>query len=485
MKLSQLASAVPESRCIGTADAEISGMTFDSRAVKAGDLFAALVGDKADGHDFAARAVASGAAALLVERLLDGIAVPQLVAPDSRAALGKAAAVFYGHPSRRVKVVGVTGTKGKTTTAYLIRSIVEAAGMKAGMIGTISYSFGEGEIPAVNTTPESLVVQQLLAEMAKRGCQYAPMEVSSHALDQGRVDDVTFAAGLFTNLAPEHMDYHKDMASYAQAKGRLFGLLAPGGPAVANADNGYAREVLRAYKGKAVLFGFDEGADARVTQMEALVDGSRFTLAGPWGEMKFRTALPGRHNVYNCAGAATVTAALGIAPAAVVAGVENLKNVSGRLERVDEGQPFAVFVDYAHTDDALRSVLSTVRPLTPGRVTVVFGCGGDRDRAKRPRMRAACEELADLCVVTSDNPRSEDPAAIIAEIMRGVGKASKFTLEPDRRTAIRIAIEMAREGDVVLIAGKGHETYQIFKTRRIHFDDREVAREVIREALGR
>jgi UDP-N-acetylmuramoyl-L-alanyl-D-glutamate--2,6-diaminopimelate ligase len=485
MRLSDLASAAA-SRLVGTGDAEIAGMTFDSRAVKPGDLFAALVGEKADGHRFVAQAVAAGAAAALVERRVDGIAVPQVIVPDSRAALGKIAARFYDHPSKRIKVVGVTGTKGKTTTAYLIRSIAAAAGKRAGMIGTISYSFGAEDIPAVNTTPESLVVQRLLSEMLKHGCDLAAMEVSSIALEEGRVDDVTFAAGLFTNLSHEHIDYHKDMTNYARAKGKLFGRLAPGAPAVVNADADFLSEVLGSRARNVLRFGFGDGADVRVTRMESLADGSRFEVASPWGRVEFRTALPGRHNVYNCLGAAAVMGALGTPPAALVAGVAALENVSGRLERVDEGQPFAVFVDYAHTDDALRNVLSTVRPLTEGRVIAVFGCGGNRDREKRPRMRAVCEELADVCVVTSDNPRNEDPKAIIDEIMRGTRDLRKFTIECDRRAAIRMAIEQALPGDLVLIAGKGHETYQIFKDdRRIHFDDREVAREALREARER
>ncbi len=484
MKLSELASAVA-SRCVGTSDVEIEGITFDSRAVKPGDLFAALVGAKSDGHAFAAQAVASGASALLVERRLEGFDVPQIVVSDSRAALGKISATFYGRPSSRVKVIGVTGTKGKTTTTFIIRSILQAAGKTSGLIGTIAYSFGGEDIAAVNTTPESLVVQRLLSDMEKHGCEYAPMEVSSIALEEGRVSDVAFAAGLFTNLQPEHMDYHQDMTSYARAKGKLFDLLAPDAPAVVNADSEWMGEVLGGSKRNVLRFGFGELADVRVTRMESLVDGSRFTVVSPWGEIEFRTELPGRHNVYNCLGALAVTGALGIAPKKLVEGVAALKNVLGRLERVDEGQPFAVFVDYAHTDDSLRNVLSTVRPLTTGRVIVVFGCGGDRDKTKRPRMRGVCEELADLCVVTSDNPRGEDPKAILSDIMRGVRDAGKFTVEPNRRTAIRMAVEMAKPGDLVLIAGKGHETYQIFKTRRIHFDDREVAREALREALDR
>jgi len=483
MRLSELTSVLAGVKFAG--DAEINDITFDSRAVAPGSLFVALVGTNADGHRFVRDAVTAGASAVMVEHAIEGLNVPQVAVKDSRAALGKVSARFFDYPSRRLKVIGVTGTNGKTTTTHLIRSILEAAGKQAGLIGTIAYAVGTAETPAVNTTPESLVVQRLLSEMAASGLEYAAVEVSSHALDQGRVDDVDFAAAVFTNLSREHLDYHKDMPSYARAKGRLFKLLGADAVAVANGDDPHTSGVLRGWAGNVVRFGFGAAAEVRAVSIETTLEGSVCKVTSPWGEMDLTTPMPGKHNVYNCLAAAAVTGALGIAAGAIVKGVAKLSCVSGRLEAVDEGQPFAVFVDYAHSDDALENVLNAVRTLTQKRVIVVFGCGGDRDTSKRPRMRAVAEELADHCVVTSDNPRSEEPGAIIEQIMRGVRDESKFTVEPDRATAIRRGIELAGPGDVLLIAGKGHETYQIFKDRRIHFDDREVAREVLRGMVSK
>ena len=314
----------------------------------------------------------------------------------------------------------------------------------------------------------------------------AALEVSSHALDQGRIDEVKFAAGVFTNLSGEHIDYHKDMPSYARAKSKLFAQLSADAVAVANADDRYTKEVLRKTRaGRVVRYGFGAGAAVRATVLETGLGGSRFRVSSPWGELHLTTQLPGEHNVYNCLAAAAATAVLGVDVAAVTEGIARLGVVPGRLEAVDAGQDFAVFVDYAHSDHALENALKAAKKLTSGRVIVVFGCGGDRDRSKRPRMRAVAEELADHCVVTSDNPRTEDPQDIIDQIMRGARDLSKFTVEVDRRSAIRRAVEAAAGGDLVLIAGKGHETYQIFKDRTIHFDDREVARDVLREVTGR
>ncbi|HUU42523.1 MAG TPA: UDP-N-acetylmuramoyl-L-alanyl-D-glutamate--2,6-diaminopimelate ligase [Planctomycetota bacterium] len=485
MRLSELASVVSDAGLTG-GDVDVTRITHDSREVTPGTLFVALVGEKLDGHDYVARAVEAGASAVVVERPQPGITVPQLVVPRSRIALGKLAARFYDEPSRKLKVIGVTGTNGKTTTTYIVRSIVEASGEKAGVIGTIAYTSGDAEVPATNTTPESVLVERLLAEMVASGMTFAALEVSSHALDQGRVDEVTFAAGVFTNISGEHIDYHKDMTRYVRAKGRLFARLDPDAVAVVNADDPYTGEVLSGSRVRRVIrYGLGAGAEVRAVDVETGVGGSRFRVASPWGELVLTSPLAGEHNVYNCLAAATVTAALGVTPDAVREGIARLAVVPGRLEPVDEGQDFAVFVDYAHTDNALENALKAARKLTSRRVIVVFGCGGDRDRTKRPRMRAVAEELAHVCVVTSDNPRTEDPADIIEQIMRGTRDPSKFIVEVDRRTAIRRAVETARPGDLVLIAGKGHETYQIFKDRTIHFDDREVAREVLREVTSR
>lgn len=481
MRLSEMKSVLPGATLTG--DVEVSGISFDSRTVKPGDLFVALVGAKSDGHDFLHEAAAAGAAAVMLERRTDTVDVPQVVVADSRTALGKVSARFYDYPSRRLTVIGVTGTNGKTTTTYLIRSILKAAGKGAGLIGTISYAVGDETSAALNTTPESLVIQRLLSETADAGHPYAVLEVSSQALDAGRVDDVTFAAAVFTNLSREHLDHHKDMPSYARAKARLFDPLAVEALAVINTDDDHWEDVAGRTKAKRITYGFRGSPDVKVSELETGLTGSRFSMSSPWGERVLTTPLPGRHNVYNCVAAATVTSALGIDPSAAARGIAELSRVSGRLEPVDVGQDFAVFVDYAHSDDALENVLKAVRRMTEQRVIVVFGCGGDRDVTKRPRMRAVAEELADHCIVTSDNPRSEDPQDIIDQIMRGVRDARKFTVEPDRTTAIHRAVGMAHAGDVVLIAGKGHETYQIFRDRRIHFDDREVAREALRKVV--
>ena len=485
MRLSELKSVLDEVKVLGDPNVEITDITYDSRKAAAGTIFVALVGATVDGHRYADAAVEAGASALVVEREVPGVVVPQLVVPNSRRALGKIARRFCEDPSKHVKVIGVTGTNGKTTVTCLMRSIFEAAGERPGVIGTISYVVGDREIPAVNTTPESLNIQEMLAEMLSAGVNYAAVEVSSHALDQYRVDDVTFAAGVFTNLTPEHLDYHKDMTSYAQAKSKLFATLSKDAVAVVNADDRYSSTVSAGTQAKKLSYGFSDGADVRVRSLECDSTGNRFEIESPWGVLRVTTALPGRHNVYNCLAALTVTAALGLPVEKAVEGIAALQVIPGRLERVDEGQDFRVFVDYAHSDDALENVLTAVRDLTDRRVIVVFGCGGDRDVTKRPRMRAVAEELADHAVVTSDNPRSEDPRAIIDQIMTGVRDRSKFTVEPDRRAAVAAAVRMAKPGDVVLIAGKGHETYQILRDRRVHFDDREVAREELRKVVAR
>lgn len=481
MRLTDVKSVVPGATLTG--DTEISGISFDSRTVKPGDIFVALVGAKADGHDFLHDVAAAGATAVVVERRVETVQLPQLLVKDTRAALGKVSALFYNYPSRRLTVIGVTGTNGKTTTTYLIRSILDTAGKGAGLIGTIGYAAGDQASTALNTTPESLVIQRLLSEMSAAGQEYAVLEASSHALDASRVDNVTFAAAVFTNLSSEHLDHHKDMASYARAKGRLFELLSADAVAVINTDDDHGLRVAGRTKAKRVTFGFRGSPDVTASDLDTGLTGSRFTVTSPWGELALRTPLPGEHNVYNCVAAAAVTLALGIEVSAVVRGLAELSCVPGRLEPIDAGQDFTVFVDYAHSDDALENVLKAVRRMTEKRVIVVFGCGGDRDVTKRPRMRAVAEELADHCIVTSDNPRSEDPQAIIDQIMRGARDTRKFTIEPDRATAINCAVQMARGGDVVLIAGKGHETCQIFADRRIHFDDREVARQALGKAV--
>jgi len=471
---------------------DVTGIACDTRKLKPGNLFVAIRGHKADGHDFLPQAVGLGAVAVVAERPLQA-PVPVSVVEDARRALALLADAFFGRPSDRVKVAGVTGTKGKTTTTYLFRSIVREAGRECGLLGTIAYeAFGRSK-PSDNTTPDPLEIQEFLASLDRPDCLYAAIEVSSHALSQRRVDGVRFAAAAFTNLSGEHLDYHKTMEDYLEAKARLFDSLGAGSVAVLNAGqraNGRLAARTRARVLRYAAAPISEADEAFLPAPEAEIWADEIRLA-PAGT-RFRLHLPGcepqevalrllgRHNVENALAAAGLASALGFEPAAIVRGLESLALVPGRLEPVEAGQPFRVLVDYAHTDDALEKVLTSLRTVAPrSRLICVFGCGGERDRTKRPRMGRVVERLADLAVVTSDNPRTEDPAAIIDEILAGLEHRERAIVEPDRRKAIARALGEAHPEDVVLIAGKGHETYQILGERRVHFDDREVARELL------
>jgi UDP-N-acetylmuramoyl-L-alanyl-D-glutamate--2,6-diaminopimelate ligase len=461
----------------------VTGIACDTRKVAPGHVFVAIPGHKLDGHDFAAEAVKRGAIAVVGERPVD-VAVPTFVVEDGRVALARLADAFFGRPSERVRVVGVTGTKGKTTTTYLFRSIVRASGRECGLLGTIAYeAFGRSR-PSDNTTPDPCEVQAFLASLDRPDGGYAVMEVSSHALVQRRVAAVRFAAAAFTNLSGEHLDYHKTMEAYRTAKGFLFEGLAAGATAVLNAAqpaSGHYAERTQASVLRYAVGAEEAGVGVRAEAVVLGPHGTRFTLHLP-GEAPrpVEIALVGRHNVENALAAAGLAHALGFDGATIARGLESLALVPGRLEPVDEGQPFRVLVDYAHTDDALEKVLTSLRAVSSGRIVCLFGCGGDRDRTKRPRMGRVAERLADEVVVTSDNPRSEEPAAIIEEILGGLERRDRAHVEPERAAAIARAIALARPGDIVLVAGKGHETYQILRERTVHFDDREVAREVLR-----
>jgi len=472
---------------------EVTGVVCDTRKVSPGKVFVAIRGYKQDGHDFAGKAVAAGASAIVCERPLD-VPVPTLVVGDGRKALARLADAFHGRPSERVRVLGVTGTKGKTTTTFLLRSIVRASGREAGLLGTIAYeAFGVSRA-SDNTTPEPAEIQGFLASLDRPDAGFAVMEVSSHALVQERVTGVRFAAAAFTNLSGEHLDYHKTMEAYRDAKGLLFEGLDAGATAVLNAGQPAAALYAARTKARVLTFGiadddvhgaaFDaSGRPIDILARDIRLDphGTRFTLRilAEERERPVALALVGRHNVENALAAVGLAVAAGIDGATIVRGLESLALVPGRLEPVDLGQPFRVLVDYAHTDDALEKVLSSVRAVSSGRIVCLFGCGGDRDRTKRPRMGRVAERLADQVVVTSDNPRSERPEAIIAEITAGLDAPERAHVVPDRRAAIFKAIALARPGDIVLIAGKGHETYQILGAETVHFDDREVAREAL------
>lgn len=498
MRLSKLVEGIG-TMAPGSADPEINRICYDSRQVGKDDLYVALIGAKQDGHDFIQSACERGAAAVVLSRTrrVPGAAIAINV-PDTREALSKLAMRFYYDPSSRLKVIGVTGTKGKTTTTYLIEHILNSAGIKCGLMGTIQYKTGSRTMTAGNTTPESLDIASYMAEMIEAGCKACVMEVSSHALVQGRVADVCFDVGVFTNLGHDHLDYHLTFEGYAIAKAKLFTALAEckdvsgkdiGKTAVLNADDqysGFMGRHAREAGARSITYGFKSGAFLMAADIEKGHDGSIFTVRTLDGEeVGVSTPLMGNFNIYNCLAAMATAMALGVPLADSAAALESFNGVPGRFQRVDAGQGFAIVVDYAHTPDSLENVLKTARDITAGRVISVFGCGGDRDKTKRPMMGAISQQLADYTVVTSDNPRTENPASIIGEIVAGMIPGRGYEVEADRKEAIRKAVRMARPGDMVLIAGKGHETYQINGNTTIHFDDREEAAEAARELSGR
>ena len=457
-------------------EVDVSGLAYSTAAVEPGTAFFCVPGFKADGHDFAADAVERGATALVCQRPL-GLGVPEVVVEDVRAAMGPAAARFHGDPTAQLRVVGITGTNGKTTTAFLVRSILEHAGTPTGLLGTVTSIVGGREEPVDRTTPEAIDLQRLFRRMLDAGDDACAIEVSSHALELGRARGIHFAARVFTNLTQDHLDFHPDMEAYFLAKRRLF-TDAPG-PSMVNADDEYGRR-LAAELDDVTTYAIDHEADYRARDVQFDTAGSRFRVETPEGELRVTTRLPGLFNVQNALAALAATHALGVPPATAAEALAEAQRVPGRFEPVDEGQPFAVLVDYAHTPDSLENVLRAARGLTSGRLHVVFGAGGDRDRAKRPLMGAA-STLADRVVVTSDNPRSEDPEAIVDEVLAGAGPDAER--EVDRRRAIARVIDGAAAGDVVVIAGKGHEQGQEFAGgRKEPFDDVTVAREALRAA---
>jgi UDP-N-acetylmuramoyl-L-alanyl-D-glutamate--2,6-diaminopimelate ligase len=454
IELERLAAALDAAEVVGQAPVQVLDLVYDARHATPGSLFFCVPGERADGHDFAPQAVANGAVALVVERPL-AVDVPQVVVPDARSAMAVAADEFFDRPTEQLQVAGVTGTSGKTTTSFLLYAILAAAGRRPGLLGTVEARVGGERRGVVRTTPEAIDLQRTLREMLDAGDRSCAMEASSHASELHRLDRVRFAVLVFTNLSQDHLDFHGDMEAYFQAKRRLF---ADGAPAVVNVGDEYGRRLAAELPGAVTFSGDDAGA------LEGI-------------DLKLR----GRFNVENALGAFHAARALGIDDEAIRRGIESVRGVPGRFESVDEGQPFAVIVDYAHKPDALEKVLHAARELASGRVIVVVGAGGDRDRGKRPLMGRIASEGADVAIVTSDNPRSEEPQAIIDEIVAGA--ASDVEVEPDRAAAIARAIELAREGDVVVIAGKGAEQGQQFADRTIPFDDRAAARDALR-SLG-
>jgi UDP-N-acetylmuramoyl-L-alanyl-D-glutamate--2,6-diaminopimelate ligase len=462
----------------------VTAVTYDSRRAAPGSVFVALRGLKADGARFVPQAVTRGAGFVVAETPRpESDRVPWLVVTDARLALALLADRFYDHPSRRMKVVGVTGTNGKTTTAYLLASMLDAAGLKAGLLGTVTYRLGAEEREASRTTPEAPDVQHLLDEMIRQGCRSAVMEVSSHALALKRVDGMRFAAGIFTNLTRDHLDFHADMETYFEAKRRLFEMLPPDAPGIINLDDPRGPS-LAAECRQPLTFSISQAADVTPGPLEITLAGLTFDIRTPRGTVAVQSKLVGRPNVYNILAAAATAVALDLPLEAIAEGVRALPGVPGRFEVVSApDDDVTVVVDYAHTDDALRNLLETARPLSPHRLVTVFGCGGDRDRSKRPLMGMVAARLSDVVVITSDNPRSEDPGRIIDEIKRGIpagsqasGRTPQLLTRVDRRDAIERAVADAEPADVILIAGKGHEKYQQIGDRVLPFDDGEIAR---------
>lgn len=480
-ELTEIIDASAQADVRGDASVAITDVVYRSADVTPGALSFCVPGSRVDGHDFAADAMARGAAALVVERWLDvqGSAA-QVLVPTVRRAMGPMSAAFFGRPSRQLALAGVTGTNGKTTTTYLLESVFRAAGMRPGVIGTTGVRIDGRPIPFDRTTPEAPDLQRLLASMVREGVGAAAMEVSSHGLDQHRVDGCRYACSIFTNLSQDHLDYHGTMEEYFAAKARLFtGELSEVG--VVNVDSEEGRRLAKESAISVVTFGIGSEAEIRAEDVEVAASGVSFRV----GRVRVRSKLRAHFNVSNALGAFAAGRLLGLDDEVIAEGIGDLQGVPGRLEPVDAGQPFALLVDYAHTPDSVDNVLRAARKLTGGRVIVVFGCGGDRDRGKRPLMGEAATRLADLAVVTSDNPRSEVPEAIIEEILPGARRGGgDFTVEPDRRAAIRLALREARPGDVVVVAGKGHESGQEFADRTIPFDDRLVAAEEIAALLG-
>lgn len=473
-----------------TQDIDVRRIQYDSRRVQPGDLFVAIRGTASDGHRFIAQAVANGARVVVME---DDAALPdfyfmhagavKVVVPNSRIALARISARYFDNPSEKLTMIGVTGTNGKTTTTHLVQSILETSGRKCGLIGTIAYTIGSDMIPATHTTPESLELNELLSRMVSEGCVSAVMEVSSHALDQHRVDGIRFGAAVFTNLTQDHLDYHGTMESYFSAKKILFSGLGRDASAIVNIDDEWGGQMLQATAARTLSYGTGRGADVRATDIAYSMQGTKFTVVHAGEETPVETSLIGRFNVSNILAAFGTGIALDIPKPLLQRAIRSTRPVPGRFEQIDSPLGWVAVIDYAHTPDALEKALKAIHAVfgTEGRrkIITVFGCGGNRDKTKRPRMAAIATELSDLTVVTSDNPRHEDPEKIIDDVMAGVKAGAAVIRQADRRSAIAEALKHASAGDVVLIAGKGHEDYQVIGDRKIHFSDREVVQEFL------
>ncbi|MBV9462784.1 MAG: UDP-N-acetylmuramoyl-L-alanyl-D-glutamate--2,6-diaminopimelate ligase [Verrucomicrobiae bacterium] len=487
MILKQLLASVPVASSHGSLQTEVTGIQYDSRRVTPGQVFVALRGERTDGHQFVEQAIHQGAAAVVVEKQgFTSSRVTSVQVTDTVEALAKLSAAFYEHPTQALKMIGVTGTNGKTTTTFMIKSLLENHDLPSGLIGTIRYELGERQIPADRTTPQSSDLQQMFAQMRRCGCKAAVMEVSSHSLSQKRVAGIDFDVAVFTNLTQDHLDYHKTMDAYFEAKAILFAGLGQGrkteASAVINADDSYAARFKKSVPAgiRTLTYGIESDADFKASDLKLTLSGADFALEAEGAKWPVHLPLCGRYNVSNALAAIAAARALGLPLKSLATCLKDVPQVPGRMEAVRAGQPFHVFVDYAHTDDALRNVASTLKEIGEGRLLLVFGCGGNRDEGKRPKMGRVASELADYSIITSDNPRREDPAAIARAIEQGFAESSKREVILDRQKAIARALELARPGDCVLIAGKGHETYQEFEDTRVPFDDRDCAAAILK-----
>ncbi|OQB24623.1 MAG: UDP-N-acetylmuramoyl-L-alanyl-D-glutamate--LD-lysine ligase [Firmicutes bacterium ADurb.Bin182] len=461
---------------------DINKIEYDSRKVSKGDLFCCIVGSVSDGHDFARQAVESGASALLVERELP-IDIPMIVADNTRIAMAELAAAYYGHPAKGMRLIGVTGTNGKTTTTHMIKSIAEQAGLKVGMIGTIHNMIGNESIDTDRTTPESVDLQAILRRMKDEAVGLVVMEVSSHSLVQYRVHGVEFDIGVFTNLTQDHLDYHKSFDNYVAAKKMLF---AQSKRAVINLDDAHGAKIKQELSIPVTTFGITSKADTTASDIEITAKGVQFDIHTPQGSTRMHIPIPGLFSVFNAMGAVAVALEIGLPMSAIKRGMENMLSVSGRLEPLPTGsRDFTVLLDYAHTPDALENILKTVREFAKARIVTLFGCGGDRDKAKRPIMGETAGRFSDFLIVTSDNPRSEDPYAIIASIEEGVKKSGcGYVIIENRKEAIKYALENAQKDDIIVLAGKGHESYQEIRGVKHHFDEKEIVAELLSGVSG-
>ncbi len=487
-RLKELIEGLETKELIHFQNVSIEGIAYDSRKVQPDFLFVCISGLREDGHKFANEAVKRGAVAIVSEKAIENEKkLPQIVVQESRCAVSHISAIFYDHPSSGMHVTGITGTNGKTSTSFLCEAILKETGKVSGVIGTINYRWGDRIVPAARTTPESLETQQILSEMSEAGVKFVLMEVSSHALEQERVRDVEFSMGIFTNLSIEHLDYHGTLERYLKAKGRLFEMLkGKETTAIINVDDPRGSAILKLPSGNIMTYGIEEKADVMASDILPSSEGVSFVVRTPEGSFKVRLKLLGKGNVYNALAAASFGIGIGVKLQDIKNAFEKVERIKGRFEVVWKGD-FTVVVDYAHTPQAMEILLQSARSIVPGRIITVFGCGGERDKSKRPLMGGISAVSSDFSFLTTDNPRSEDPAAIILQVESGFRKSDKtnFRVIPDRREAIREAINLAAKGDMVIIAGKGHETYQTWKDTVVPFDDSEVAREALERRYGK